>query len=123
MEKICHRVAIIFAGRLMAEDAMKSLLSTLAKDREIFIDLESIPEGLIERIRGLSFVLEAAQAENKLIVKVPKSGDYRKELSKHLIDQNLVPLSIQEKSLSLEEAFVTITKENINLFAGIGGRA
>ena len=26
------------------------------------------------------------------------------------------------KSLSLEEAFVTITKENINLFAGIGGR-
>jgi ABC-type multidrug transport system ATPase subunit len=40
MEKICHRVAIIFGGRLMAEDAMKSLLTTLAKDREIHIDLE-----------------------------------------------------------------------------------
>lgn len=123
MEKICHRVAIIFEGRLMAEDAMKSLLSTLAKDREIHVDLESIPEGLTERIKGLPFVLEATQTENKLLVKVPKSGDYRKELSKHLIDQNLVPLSIQEKSLSLEEAFVTITQENIDLFARIGGKA
>jgi ABC-type multidrug transport system ATPase subunit len=122
MEKICHRVAIIFSGKLMAEDAMKSLLSTLAKDREIHIDLESIPEGLVERIKGLPFVIEALQQDNRLVIKVPKSGDYRRELSKHLIDQNLVPLAIQEKSLSLEEAFVTITKDNINLFAGIGGQ-
>jgi ABC-type multidrug transport system ATPase subunit len=122
MEKICHRVAIIFGGRLMAEDAMKSLLTTLAKDREIHIDLESIPDGLTDRIKALPFVLDATQAENKLVIKVPKSGDYRKELSKHLIEANLVPLAIQEKSLSLEEAFVTITQENIDLFARIGGR-
>lgn len=121
MEKICHRVAIIFAGRLLAEDKMKSLLTTLAKDREIHVDLEEMPVGLIDKIRALPFVQEAAEAEKGLTVKVPKSGDYRKEISKYLIDQNLVPLSIQEKSLSLEEAFVTITKDNINLFAGIGG--
>ena len=119
MEKVCHRVAIIFAGRLMAEDAMKSLLTTLAKDREILIDLEEVPAGLVERIKALAFVIDAAQQDNRLIVKVPKSGDYRKELSKHLIDQNLVPLALQEKSLSLEEAFVTITQENIDLFARI----
>jgi hypothetical protein len=57
------------------------------------------------------------------VVKVPKSGDYRKELSRFLIGCNLVPLAIQEKFISLEEAFVTITQENINLFTGIGGRA
>jgi ABC-type multidrug transport system ATPase subunit len=122
MEKICHRVAIIFGGRLLAEDAMRSLLTTLAKDREIHVDLESVPEGLPERVKALPFVLDAQAQGNTLMVKVPKSGDYRKELSKHLIGENLVPLAIQEKSLSLEEAFVTITKENINLFAGIGGR-
>jgi hypothetical protein len=31
-----------------------------------------------------------------------------------------VPLAIQEKSLSLEEAFVTITQENVQLLAGLG---
>ena len=121
MEKVCHRVAIIFGGKLMAEDAMKSMLTTLAKDREIQVDLEELPADLTTKVKTLAFVQDATGQEKTLIVKVPKTGDYRKELSKYLIDQNLVPLSIQEKSLSLEEAFVTITKENINLFAGIGG--
>ena len=121
MEKVCHRVAIIFGGKLLAEDRMKSLLTELAKDREIHIDLEEVPPQLPEKIKSLSFIQEAIPADKTLIVKVPKTGDYRKAISKFLIDQNLVPLSIQEKSLSLEEAFVTITKENINLFAGIGG--
>jgi len=121
MEKVCQRVAIIFGGKLMAEDAMKSLLTTLSKDRKIHVDLEELPPEVIAKVKTLDFVQDATGEEKTLIVTVPKTGDYRRALSKHLIDQNLVPLSIQEKSLSLEEAFVTITKENINLFAGIGG--
>ena len=123
VEKICHRVAIIYQGRLRAEDDMKSLLSSLSKDREIHVDLESIPDGLTEEVRGLKFVVEASSRGGTLLVKVPKSGDYRKELSQFLIARGLVPLAIQEKFLSLEEAFVTITQENIGLFAGIGGRS
>jgi ABC-2 type transport system ATP-binding protein len=121
MEKVCQRVAIIFGGKLMAEDKMGSMLNSLAKDREIHVDLEEPPADLSEKVKSLKFVQDAVVEEKSLVVKVPKTGDYRKELSKYLIDQNLVPLSIQEKSLSLEEAFVTITKENINLFAKIGG--
>jgi len=123
VEKICHRVAIIYQGRLLAEDDMKSLLSSLSKDREIHVDLENVPEGLPAEVRGLKFVLEASSRGGTLLVKVPKSGDYRKELSQFLINRGLVPLAIQEKFLSLEEAFVTITQENIGLFAGIGGRS
>jgi ABC-2 type transport system ATP-binding protein len=110
MEKVCQRVAIIFGGKLMAEDQMKSLLTTLAKDREIHVDLEELPPDLTDKVKSLKFVQDAAGQEETLVVKVPKTGDYRRELSKYLIDQNLVPLSIQEKSLSLEEAFVSISK-------------
>lgn len=123
VEKICHRVAIIYRGRLLAEDQMKGLLSTLAKDREIHVDLESSPAELAGELKALPFVLEAFARGNTLVVKVPKSGDYRKELSQFLIGRNQVPLAIQEKFLSLEEAFVTITQENIDLFTGIGGRS
>ena len=121
MEKVCHRVAIIFAGKLRAEDQMKSMLTTIAKDREIHVDLEELPADLPGKVKSLNFVQDAAGQDKTLIVKVPKTGDYRKSLSKYLIDQNLVPLSIQEKSLSLEDAFVTITKDNIDMFARIGG--
>jgi ABC-2 type transport system ATP-binding protein len=123
IEKICHRVAIIFQGRLLAEDQMKSLLTSLAKDREIHVDLESLPPELPAQVQSLGFVVGALARGNTLVVTVPKSGDYRKELSQFLIGRNLIPLAIQEKFISLEEAFVTITQENINLFTGIGGRA
>jgi len=123
MEKICHRVAIIFRGRLLAEDEMKGMLSALAKDREIHVDLEALPEGLPGQLKAaLPFVMESSGKGQTLVVKVPKTGDYRREISKFLINQNLVPLAIQEKSLSLEEAFVTITSDNVQLFAGIGGK-
>jgi ABC-2 type transport system ATP-binding protein len=121
MEKVCQRVAIIYAGKLRVEDQMRSLLTTLAKDREIHVDLEELPADLVAKVKSLDFVQDAAIVEKTLVVKVPKSGEYRTALSRYFIDQNLVPLSIQEKSLSLEEAFITITKENINMFARIGG--
>ncbi|HUX22848.1 MAG TPA: ABC transporter ATP-binding protein [Spirochaetia bacterium] len=118
MEKICGRVAIIYRGRLMAEDTMGALLSRIAKDREIHIDLETLPDELPERIaRELPFVLDGRREGTTLIVKISKEGDFRKALSEYLIASNHIPLSIQEKALTLEEAFVTITRENVQLFA------
>ena len=121
MEKVCQRVAIIYRGKLLAEDRMANLLSTLAKDREIHVDLEQVPADLPAKVKALDFVQDTAQRGNTLVVKVAKTGDSRRALSKYLIDQDLVPLSLQEQSLSLEEAFVTITSENVDLFAGLGG--
>ena len=122
MEKLCHRVAIIYKGRLLAEDNMNSLLDKLIKDREILIDLESPPIDLVDSIKELPFVLGTTTRDNTLAIKVSKERDFRKDISTYLINRGLVPLRIEEKSLSLEEAFVTITNENIDLFTDIGGR-
>ncbi len=121
MEKICDRVAIIFKGRLMKEDNMNAMMEKLAEDKEIHIDLEDYPDTISEDIKALDFVIDSYKQENLLVVKIPKIGDYRKDISKYLINRNLVPLSIQEKNLSLEDAFVTITKENVEMFAESGG--
>lgn len=122
MEKLCHRVAIIYNGRLLAEDNMSSLLAKLIKDREILIDLESLPPDLADSIKQLPFVLDTTTRDNTLVIKVSKKGDFRKDISAYLIKKDLVPLRIEEKALSLEEAFVTITNENIDMFTEIGGR-
>ncbi len=123
MEKICHRVAIIFRGKLMAEDRMDKLLLKLSRDREIHIDLEEIPEGIVENIRKLDFVIDVSTEKNRLKIKVPKEGDYRKNLSEFLIKRNLIPIQLKERSISLEEAFVTITQDNVEMLAGVGGEA
>ncbi len=122
MEKICHRVAIIFRGKLMVEDTMANLLSRMTPDREIHVELESIPDATVSRLRDLPFVRDVSALETTLIVRLSKEGDFRKALSEQLIREGLVPLSIAEKTPSLEEAFITITQENIDLLARGGKR-
>jgi ABC-type multidrug transport system ATPase subunit len=122
MERICHRVAIIFRGKLLVEDTMGSLLSRIAVDREVHIELDRVPADLAARIKELPFVKDAAALGSTLVVKLSKEGDFRKALSESLIRQDLVPLSITEKVPSLEEAFMTITQENVDLLAR-GGRS
>ena len=122
MEKICHRVAMLFRGKLMVEDTMANLLSRMTVDREIHVELGTIPEGLAEKLRELPFVRDAIAQGETLVVKLAKQGDFRRALSEQLIRMDLVPLRIAEKIPSLEEAFITITQENIDALAR-GGRA
>jgi ABC-2 type transport system ATP-binding protein len=122
MEKICHRVAMLFRGKLMVEDTMANLLARVTVDREIHVELGAIPEGLPAKLRELPFVKEAVAQGETLVVRLSKQGDFRRALSEKLIRMDLVPLRIQEKVPSLEEAFVTITQENIDALAR-GGRS
>ena len=117
MEKICHRVAIMLRGRLMVEDQMRSLLSRITVEREIRVELEDPPADLADRVRVLPFVSTAALQGRILVVKITREGDQRRALSEHLIRLGLVPLSLEEKVPSLEEAFVTITQENVATLA------
>jgi ABC-2 type transport system ATP-binding protein len=118
MERICHRIAIIYKGHLLAEDRTSALLSRFAPDREIQIELESIPAGLVAEVETLPFVLSASGVERSLRVRVDRSGDHRRELSELLIHRGLVPLRIDERETTLEEAFITITKDNVEQLAG-----
>ena len=121
MEKICHRLAIIHMGTLLAEDTMDALLLQISKEKEIVIELESVPQGLMNDLKSLEFVLGGEVEGTKVTVKVPKEGDYRKSLSEFLIRKKLIPLSLSLKSFSLEEAFVNITQENVTRLAAMGG--
>jgi len=121
MEKICHRLAIIHMGTLLAEDTMDALLLQISKEKEIVIELESVPQGLMNDLKSLEFVLGGEVEGTKVTVKVPKEGDYRKSLSEFLIRKKLIPLSLSLKSFSLEEAFVNITQENVERLAAMGG--
>jgi len=116
VEKICDRVAIIFQGRLLAEDTMASILDRFSDSRELRVELENPPPSLAEDVKSLPFVRDAQLTGVTLLIQVARDRDYRREVSAFLIARSLVPLALEEKSVSLEEAFVTITGENLSLF-------
>ena len=120
MEKICHRMAIIHNGRLLVENTMGNLLSGLSGEREIIVELDEIPSDIENLINKLQFVINVAVIGNILKIRVQKKGDFRKELSTFLYSRNCIPLNIHEKQISLEEAFITITRDNIESLTQTG---
>jgi ABC-type multidrug transport system ATPase subunit len=122
VEKICDRVAIIFQGRLLAEDTMGNILDRFSESRELRVELENPPASLAADVKSLPFVRDAQLAGTTLVVQVARDRDYRKDVSAFLIARNLVPLGLEEKAVSLEEAFVTITRENLALFTDVGAK-
>ncbi|HEY9593171.1 MAG TPA: ABC transporter ATP-binding protein [Spirochaetia bacterium] len=122
MEKICHRVAIIFRGKLMVEDTMENLLARVAPELELRVELAQTPEGAVAGLGALPFVRGVSGEGATLVVRLSRDADHRRALSEHLIRAGLVPVRIEEKSTSLEEAFITITQENVDRLAR-GGKA
>ena len=122
MEKICHRMAIIHNGRLLVENTMDNLLSGLSGEREIIVELDEIPSGIESLIIKLKFVVNVKVIGNVLTIRVQKKGDFRKELSAFLFSRNCIPLNIHENQISLEEAFITITRENIETLTQSGAK-
>lgn len=114
MEKICDRVGIMHAGKLRAEDRMSTLLEAISPNRQILIELDRLPADLPATVRSLPFVKGVEVNGTVLTVHVDREGDRRMDLSRHFVRNGLVPLRIEERSASLEEAFVTITEERLH---------
>jgi ABC-type multidrug transport system ATPase subunit len=120
MERICDRAAILVRGRLVAEDAMRELLARAAPEREIHVELEQAAAGAAEALSDLPFVTDASWRGSTIVVRVSKEGDHRRAIAERLIARGLVPLAIVERAPTLEEAFITITQENVGRLAGEG---
>ena len=87
---ICHRVAIISRGRLLAEDTMSALLSRMGRGREIHVELETIP-GPSPGAVGASRSCRECRDRHGIAVRVAADGDYRKAVSALLISAASCP--------------------------------
>ena len=118
MERICSRVGILSGGRLVAQGSLASLFASLRGEAEIQVELERVGPELLRKAAALAFVRSVSSEGATLIVRVPKDRDYRKDIGSFLVSCDQVPLGMKERTPTLEEAFVTITQENVAALAG-----
>ena len=112
MEKICHRVAVILKGNLIAENNLQTMLQQLSDYREIEVELESVPAALPAEIKQEEYLTDVICKGNRLFLKISGGGDYRKRISEFLINKGHIPLEIREKPHTLEQAFNRLVQEN-----------
>ncbi len=120
IEKIANRVAIISGGKLIIEGSAEDLSSALTPDIAYTIEVDKPPEAVAAAAEALPFVRSLSWEENTIHVTLDKERDYRKDLSEFLISRGFVPLKMMETSTTLEEVFVTITRDNLKQFSSRG---
>jgi len=120
VERTCHRVGIINRGELLVEDEMEVLKKRLMKEAELEVELKEADHEIVKVLSRRKFVKEITPEERTLRIKTPVDHDYRSEISEVITKRGGIILSMKTKEMSLEDAFVTITEQNVSLLTKEG---
>jgi ABC-2 type transport system ATP-binding protein len=119
VERSADRVGILDNGRLLVEDTLAGLRYRLMESQKCVIELEAMPPTLPARLRSEPYVLELRQEGRQLDLVFQAQEDVRARLSRLIAEEGGVILKMQSQEISLEEAFVTITSQNVAQLAGV----
>ena len=117
VEQTADRVGIMHRGRLVAEDSLANLRRRLHPQLDLEVELEQAHPQLAQQLAQLPFVDEALSQGNKLLLKVDGNSDHRRQISQAITSAGALILEMRSREMSLEEAFVTITEQNVSLLA------
>jgi ABC-2 type transport system ATP-binding protein len=120
IERTCHRVGIISNGKLLAEDDLTHLKHQIANEMEISVELEGYSDAIASSLEELECVTSAVYEDSRLTVKTTMDDDYRAQISRVIASHGGIVLSMVAKEISLEEAFVIITEQNLSLLTKEG---
>jgi ABC-2 type transport system ATP-binding protein len=112
-EQLCHRVAIIDQGQILALDSPKALIETLHGGIIHIALADGKAEALMDRARGLRTVRSIRQADGKLIVETSRAQETLIGLLEiaNRLDAQVTALEVFEPNL--ENVFLHLTGKRL----------
>jgi len=116
-EKICDRVAIVFAGRLIQVGSPSELRSKVTELSVIEVETPGLSEEQINRIRDLE-VCNVTYNDPILEIRCVHNHELAESVTRILLAEGAKIRSINTKGPTLEEAFIRLTggEEEIDRF-------
>ncbi len=112
VEAICDRIIIIDKGKIVADDAAKSIYSRSKIQHETLV-VEFNQPVLEEELKKINGVIKALRVkENNWIIEYEKSKDIREDIFNYAVQSKKAVLSLQKKEKNLEDLFHELTGEN-----------
>jgi ABC-2 type transport system ATP-binding protein len=108
-EKVCDRVAVIHKGRLVAVGAPDEI-GAQARQPRLVVAGRGFTPAIVTALEQLPVVERATLSDEGLTVHVREQGD-SSELVSLLVNQGAQVEEVRKVGASLEEAFVTLMKE------------
>ncbi len=112
-QQLCDRILIINKGKIVAEDTPKNLQSRLAGAQRVQLTLRGEAAKAAETIGRLGGVQAVSiQNENSLEFQYDTQNDIRPAVARAVIEAKLDLLEMRAASLSLEEIFLQLTRDD-----------
>ncbi|MDI3481592.1 MAG: gliding motility-associated transport system ATP-binding protein [Tepidanaerobacteraceae bacterium] len=116
VSSLCHRVAIINKGRLIAEDTPENLSEALKGKREIILKIKGPEKDILSALQNVSGVqsvsanpIDTDISEFRVIFE--KGRDVREDLFFAMASRGFAILEMIPSKMSLEEIFLELTTE------------
>ncbi len=110
VERLCHRVAIMDNGTVIAEETLSGMKRLIPQQNDVFVELESAPSCEIENLPGtLSHTLDGTTLKLEI-------GDLNRDLPKVLLGLSELGLkyhTVRTQESSLEQVFLTLTGRSL----------
>ena len=121
IERSADRIGILHQGSLLIEDSLAGLRRRLGPGRRMVVELERPAAPLVERLGEEPYVLELEVTDSgrQLALLLEDGEDVRPRLSHLITESGGVILKMESEEMSLEDAFVTFTNQNVSRLAGV----
>ena len=118
VERSADRIGILHQGRLLVEDDIDGIRSRLGAKTIVELVLKEVSPQVSKALSEIEEVVKVEVDERAVMVHVNGDRDIRPDIFQVVAAQNAVILEMGLQEMSLEEAFVTITHQNVAQLAG-----
>ncbi len=113
VEELCTRVAIMDQGRVIAQGTKEDLKALVAEEERIVIDLSTVNYTLVDELKALSGVKEAAIADNTVTLLATKNTVSIGRVVDVINAAGSDVLSLNVEKPTLESVFLTLTGKKL----------
>ena len=124
-EKICDRVGIVFAGRLVQVGTPNELKHSVTELTIVEVDSPGLSPKQLQKIRDMADVCNIKYEDPNLVVTCSRSEGLAEEVMSALLATGARIRAFNTKEPTLEEAFISLTggEEEIDRFLEMGSPA
>jgi ABC-2 type transport system ATP-binding protein len=117
-EKICDRVGVIFAGRLVKVGTPNELKHSVSELSTVEVETPGLAQAQVNKIRNLGKICNVTYVDPMLRVTCEQSDDLAEDVVKALLTSGARIRAVNTKEPTLEEAFISLTggEEEIDRF-------
>ncbi len=117
-EKICDRIGVVFAGRLVQVGSPDDLKHSVSELNTVEAETPGLTAAQLKKVRNLDEAVKVTYNDPILRVTCEKHEDLAEDVMKLLLDAGARIRAIHTKEPTLEEAFISLTggEEEIDRF-------